>query len=78
MTESTSQYIVEGVYVAMLLAPGTPMGTMWWADVLPSDEVPAPAGSCSEFIDTIFTDPELAELDPDILRPIQGDLQIGQ
>lgn len=75
--ESTSEFIVEGVYVAIMLAPGTPAGTAWWADVLPSDEVPSPADSCSGFLDTIFSDPELSEIGP-FLRPIEGDLELGQ
>lgn len=75
--ESTSEFIVDGVYVAIMLAPGTPAGTAWWADVLPSDEVPSPADSCSGFLDTIFSDPELSEIGPS-LRPIEGDLEFGQ
>lgn len=75
--ESTSEFIVEGVYVAIMLAPATPAGTAWWADVLPSDEVPSPADSCSGFLDTIFSDPELSEIGP-FLRPIEGDLEFGQ
>ena len=77
VSESTSEFIVEGVYVAIMLAPGTPAGTAWWADVLPSDEVPSPAASCSGFLDTIFSDPELSEIEP-VLRPIEGDLELGQ
>lgn len=76
VSESTSEFIVEGVYVAIMLAPGTPAGTAWWADVLPSDEVPSPADSCSGFLDTIFSDPELSEIEP-FLRPIEGDLDLG-
>lgn len=77
VSESASEFIVEGVYVAMLLAPGTPAGTLWWADVLPFDEVPAPAESCSGFLDTIFSDPELPGME-DLVRPIEGDLELGQ
>jgi hypothetical protein len=72
--ESTSEFIVDGVYVAMML---TPEGTFWWADVLPDDEVPAPADSCSGWLDTIFSDPELPGIE-DVLRPITGDLELGQ
>ena len=77
VSQSTSEFIVEGVYVAIMLAPGTPIGTAWWADVLPSDEVPSPADSCSGFLDTIFSDPELSEIGPS-LRPIEGDIEFGQ
>jgi hypothetical protein len=75
--ESTSEFIVEGVYVAIMLAPGTPAGMFWWADVLPSDEVPSPADSCSGFLDTIFSDPGLSEIER-VLTPIEGDLELGQ
>jgi hypothetical protein len=77
VSESTSEFIVEGVYVAILLAPGTPAGMFWWADVLPSDEVPSPADSCSGFLDTIFSDPGLSEIEG-VLNPIEGDLELGQ
>ena len=76
VNESTSEFIVDGVYVAMLLAPGTPIGTFWVADVLPSDEVPAPAESCSGFLDTIFSDPEFPP-PGSILRPVEGDLELN-
>jgi hypothetical protein len=65
------------VYVAIMLAPGTPVRTLWWADVLPSDEVPSPADSCTGFLDTIFSDPEFAEIDPAVLRPVEGDLVLN-
>ena len=77
VSESTSEFIVEGVYVAIMLAPGTPAGMFWWADVLPSDEVPSPADSCSGFLDTIFSDPGLSEIER-VLTPIEGDLELGQ
>jgi hypothetical protein len=76
VNESTSEFIVDGVYVAMMLAPGTPVGTFWWADVLPDDEVPSPADSCPGFLDTIFNDPEFPP-DGSHLRPITGDLELN-
>ena len=77
VSESTSEFIVEGVYVAIILAPGTPIGTLWWADVLPSDEVPTPADSCSGYLDTIFSDPEFINMDANLLRPVTGDLELN-
>ena len=77
VSDSASDFIAEGVYVAMLLAPGPPAGTLWFADVLPFDEVPSPADSCSGFLDTIFSDPELPGMEG-LVRPIEGDVELGQ
>ena len=77
VSESTSEFIVEGVHVAIMLAPGTQIGTLWWADVLPCDEVPTPADSCSGYLDTIFSDPEFINMDANLLRPVTGDLELN-
>lgn len=72
VTESTHEIAPEGVYVAILLAPGTPVRTILWID----DES-SPANSCPAFLATIFSDPEFIATNPDSLRPIEGDLELG-
>ena len=53
VTESTyEEFIEDGAYVVLRLAPGTPVRMLWAADVLVTDEVPAPAESCSAYGDT--------------------------
>ena len=79
VSQSTSEFIAEDVFVAMLLAPGTPIGALWAADVLPTDEVPSPADSCSGFVDTLVSDSDslFSNADASILRPVTGDLEIN-
>lgn len=79
VTESTyGEFIEEGAYVVIALAPGTPVRMLWAVDVLVTDEVRAPAESCSAFIDTLLGDPGFIE-DLDIHgRPIEGELELGQ
>ena len=40
----------------IVLAPGTPVRMLWAADVLATDEVPAPAESCSAYVETLLGD----------------------
>jgi hypothetical protein len=80
VTESTyEEFIAEGAYVVIALAPGTPVRMLWAVDVLATDEVPAPAESCSAYIETLLGDPESIFVAVDVDgRPIEGDLQLGQ
>lgn len=75
VSESTSELIVDGAYVAILFAPSTPVRTVIYVDVLPTDEVPAPAASCAAYLDTVLSDPG-ANVD-DIPVAIQGDLELN-
>jgi hypothetical protein len=77
VTESTHEITSEGVYVAILLAPGTPVRTLLWFDVLPTDDDPSPADSCPAFLENMFSDPEFSELTVESLVPIEGDLELG-
>ena len=78
VTESTyEEFIEDGAYVVIALAPGTPVRMMWAVDVLATDEVPAPAESCAAFIDTMIGDGLFEEVDIHG-RPIEGDLELGQ
>lgn len=79
VTESTYQeFIEDGAYVAIALAPGTPVRMLWAADVLVTDEVPAPAESCSAFVDSMLADQGLFDVVDVQGRPIEGDLELGQ
>ena len=79
MTESTyEEFIAEGAYVVLMLAPGTPVRMLWAVDVLVTDEVPAPAESCSAYVDTLLGDPELVQGIRDQGRPIEGELELGE
>jgi hypothetical protein len=78
VTESTyEEFIEDGAYVVIALAPGTPVRMLWAADVLVADEVPAPAESCSEFVDSLLGDPLFADVAAQG-RPIEGDLVLGE
>jgi hypothetical protein len=79
VTESTyEEFIVDGAYVVIALAPGTPVRMLWAVDVLATDEVPAPAESCSAYVETLLGDPEsiFAAVDVDG-RPIEGELELN-
>jgi len=79
VTESTyEEFIAQGAYVVIALATDTPVRVMWAADVLATDEVPAPANSCSAFVESILGDPEFLETLDAQGRPIEGDLELGQ
>jgi hypothetical protein len=79
VTESTyEEFIEEGAYVVIALAPGTPVRMLWAADVIATDEVPAPAESCSAFVESMLGDSEFLETVDVHGRPIQGDLELGQ
>jgi hypothetical protein len=78
VTESTYEEFIEpGAYVVIALAPGTPVRMLWAVDVLVADEVPAPAESCSAFVETLLGDPLFDAVDVQG-RPIQGDLELGE
>ena len=77
VTESTyNEFIEDGAYVVIALAPGTPVRMLWAVDVLATDEVPAPAESCSAFVESLLSDPMFAAVDVDG-RPIVGDVELG-
>jgi hypothetical protein len=80
VTESTyEEFIADGAYVVIALSPGTPVRMLWAADVLATDEVPAPADSCAAYIETLLGDPESIFDAVDVNgRPIEGDLELGQ
>jgi hypothetical protein len=80
VTESTyEEFVAEGAYVVIALSPGTPVRMLWAVDVLATDEVPAPADSCSAYIETLLGDPESIFDAVDVNgRPIEGDLELGQ
>jgi hypothetical protein len=76
--ESTyGEFIEDGAYVVIALAPGTPVRMLWAVDVLVTDEVPAPAESCSAFVESLLSDPLFDAVDVEG-RPIQGDLELGE
>jgi hypothetical protein len=77
VTESTyTQFIEDGAYVVIGLAPGTPVRMLWAVDVLVADDVPAPAESCAAFVDTLLGDGTFDTTDIDG-RPIEGDVELG-
>jgi hypothetical protein len=77
VTESTYQeFIEEGAYVVLTLAPGTPVRVLWAVDVLAIDEVPAPAESCSAYVESLLGDPQFLAVDVHG-RPIDGELEIN-
>lgn len=71
------QFIEDGAYVVIALAPGTPVRMLWAVDVLVTDEVPAPAESCSAFVETLLGDPLFDAVDVQG-RPIEGNLELGE
>lgn len=78
VTQSTyEEFIAEGAYVVIALAPGTPVRMLWAVDVLATDEVPAPADSCSAYLENLLGDPLFEAVDVNG-RPIEGDLELGQ
>ena len=79
VTESTyEQFIENGAYVVIALAPGTPVRMLWSADVLTTDEVPAPAESCSAYLESVLGGPGFTNVLATEGRPIVGDLQLGE
>jgi hypothetical protein len=79
VTESTyTQFIEDGAYVVIAFAPGTPVRMLWAADVLATDEVPAPAESCSTYVETVLGEPQSIFDDVAVHgRPIEGNLELG-
>jgi len=79
VTESTyEEFIEDGAYVVLMLAPGTPVRMLWGVDVLVTDEVPTPAESCSAYVDTLLGDSEIVQGIRDNGRPIEGELELGE
>ena len=79
VTESTyEEFIEDGAYVVLMLAPGTPVRMLWAADVLVTDEVPAPAESCSAFVESLLGDPEFLDAVDVHGVPIEGELELGE
>ena len=72
VNESTHEIAPEGVYAAILLAPGTPVRTLLWIE-----EDSASADSCPAFLDTMSSAPDVDALAGGDLVPIQGDLELG-
>ena len=72
VTESTHEIAPEGVYAAILLAPGTPVRTLLWIE----DES-SPADSCPAFLETMFSAPDFVEPTGEHLVPIEGDLELA-
>jgi hypothetical protein len=78
VTESTyDEFIEDGAYVVIALAPGTPVRMLWAVDVLVTDDVPAPAESCSAFVESLLSDGAFDAVDVHG-RPIEGDLELGE
>lgn len=79
VTESTyEEFVAEGAYVVIAFATDTPVRMLWAVDVLATDEVPAPAASCSAFLESLLGDPEFLGTIDIHGRPIEGDLELGQ
>ena len=79
VTKSTyKEFIEDGAYVVIALAPGTPVRMLWAVDVLVTDQVPAPAESCSAFVESLLGDPEFVGAVDVVGRPIAGDLTLGE
>jgi hypothetical protein len=79
VTESTyDEWVQEGAYVVLAFKPGTPVRLLWYADVLATDDVPAPAESCSAALETWLGDPELGATMRVHGNPIEGELELGQ
>jgi hypothetical protein len=78
VTQSTyEEFIEEGAYVVIAFANGTPVRMLWAVDVLATDEVPAPADSCSAYLESLLGDPLFQAVDVQG-RPVEGDLELGQ
>jgi hypothetical protein len=79
VTESTyEEFIAAGAHVVIAFATGTPVRMLWAVDVLATDEVPAPADSCSAYLESLLGDPEFLETVDVQGRPIEGNLELGQ
>jgi hypothetical protein len=77
VTDSTYEFIADGAYAVIALVPGTPARMLIGADVLASDEVPAPADSCEAYIETLLSDQGFAQGVNDHGVPINGALDLG-
>jgi hypothetical protein len=78
VTESTyEEFVEEGAYVVLAFAPGTPVRMLWAVDVLATDEVPAPADSCSAYLESQLSEDGLLQTVDVNGRPIEGDLELG-
>ena len=72
VTESTHEIAPEGVYAAILLAPGTPVRTLLWIE-----DGSSSADSCPAFLETMFSAPDFVALTGGDLVPIEGELELG-
>lgn len=78
VAESTyEEFIEEGAYVVLAIAPGTPPRMLWAVDVIATDEVPAPAESCAAYLDTLGDEGFFEAVDIQG-RPIEGELELAQ
>jgi hypothetical protein len=75
---SYEEFIDAGAYVVLAIASGTPVRMVWAADVLATDEAPAPAESCAAFLETLLDDAEFVGAVDVHGRPIAGDLELGE
>lgn len=79
VTESTYEaFIEDGAYVVIALAPDAPVRMLWAVDVFATEEVPAPAESCSAYVESLIGDPEFLDAVDVSGRPIEGDLELGE
>jgi hypothetical protein len=77
VTESTyEEFIEDGAYAVIVLAPGTPVRMLWAAEPLVTEEAQVPAKSCSAFVESL--DPEFVNAVDVQGRPIEGDLELGE
>jgi hypothetical protein len=77
VTESTNETLVEGAYLAIAFAPGTPVRTLLAWDVDASDPAPSPAESCPAFLESLLGDPAFVEGVDDHAVPIEGELELN-
>jgi hypothetical protein len=78
VTESTYEaFVAEGAYVVLAFVPGTPVRMLWAIDVIAGDDPPAPAASCSAFLESWLADPEFVEGLNLHGNPITGELELG-
>lgn len=78
VTSSTYGLVSEGAYVVIALVPDSPARALLGIDVMASDPVPAPAESCTAFIDELVGDAEFLDGVNDHAVPITGELVLGQ
>ncbi|HEY6608736.1 MAG TPA: hypothetical protein VI277_06015 [Candidatus Limnocylindria bacterium] len=78
VTESTyEEFVAEGAYVVLAFAPGTPVRMLWAVDVIATDDPPAPAESCSAYLESWLGDPGFVEAVNVHGNPITGELELN-